>query len=238
MRKIPIVLLHGWQLNSDKYSLLRKLLIKEGYKIYIPDLPGFGRRKFLNKSLKIDDYVMFLSLYLRKKRINKCFLIGHSFGGRIAIVFASRQPNKIKKLFLTGTPGLIPVNKIKIISFLLISKIGKLILSLTPFFFLKQVLRKILYRLAGSSDYMHVEGVMKETFKNIIREDLVKYMKKIKVPTLLIWGSDDKTVPVTIAQKMSGIIKTSKLIEISCTNHRLPYQNPNRFWEAIKPHLL
>ncbi|MBL7159185.1 alpha/beta hydrolase [Candidatus Microgenomates bacterium] len=70
---------------------------------------------------------------------------------------------------------------------------------------------------------------MRETFKNIISENLASLLSKIKTPCLLLWGEKDKMVPVTIAQKIYDRIPKTDLIVISNASHKLPYENPKLF---------
>ncbi len=237
MKKYPILILHGWNLSGKKFRPLAECLEKEGYKVFSPDLPGFGENAFLSKPLVLDDYLEFVVEYLKKNNIERTILIGHSFGGRIAIKFATNYPEKTRLLILTGVPGFVPANRLKITSFLFISKIGGFIFMFPPFSFLKKIARKALYKLAGTNDYMNIEGPLKLTFKSVIREDLVQYMKKIRIRTLLVWGELDKTVNLSIAKKMEKVIKDSKLIIVPNTFHNLPYIQPERFIEAIRDYI-
>src|SRR4030042_5709985 len=235
MSKYPVVILHGWNLYSEKYQILRSTLVKEGFRVYIPDLPGFGKRIVPKTAYNIDDYVDFVLDYLKSNKIKKCIIIGHSFGGRVAVKLAARYPYYLDRLILTGTPGFVPVNKARITVFYLIAKIGKILLFfLPPLLIFKNTLRKIIYRLAKSSDYLHVEGVMKDTFKSVIKEDLISSMLKIKTPTLLVWGKDDRIVPVSIAQKMESAIIASSLTVIPNASHKVPYQDPDKFYLSIR----
>ncbi len=131
MKYFPVVVLHGWNLSASSYSDLFSFLNNAGFKVLIPDLPGFGSKKYLNKPYDTDDYVGFLESYLKKNKINQCIIIGHSFGGRIGIKFSVKHPVTVKKLILTGVPGLPSSSKIKIIIFRILAKVGKTIFALT-----------------------------------------------------------------------------------------------------------
>lgn len=232
-----VVILHGWDLSAAYYNKLSAMLKRSGFKVYTPDLPGFGRNKILNKPFVFDDYVSFVKEYIEKNKLEKVILIGHSFGGRISIKLVANYPEKIEMLILTGVPGFAPVARGKVIFFLILSKIGKIIFALPMFNKLQNICRKILYRLAGSSDYLKTKGVMRDTFKSIIREDLLSSMKKIRVKTLLVWGELDKVVPLSIACKMQKNIKGSKLMVAEDETHKLPYENSEKFFEVIKEYI-
>lgn len=234
MEKYPILILHGWNLSGKTFRPLVSVLKKRGYEAFAPDMPGFGRNKTVHRPLRLNDYVSFVRKYLAQKRIDRIILIGHSFGGRVAIAYTSRYGQTLSNLILTGVPGYVPASKGKITSFLLLSKIGKIIFSAPILSSFQTVARKILYRLAGTSDYMHTQGDMRETFKNIIKEDLTFYMKSILTPTLLIWGESDTHVSTSIARLMHKTIRNSKLKIIPDAGHNVPYEKPQTFFEEIR----
>lgn len=238
MKKESVIILHGWRLFGDKYIKLKKLLEKKGYRVFSPDLPGFGKEKSPAKALDLDDYVNFVRNYIERKKISKAILIGHSFGGRIAMKLSARYPDFVKSLILTGVPGFVPVKKPKILFFLALSRLGKVIFSVPPFSFIENPARKILYRAAGATDYMHAEGAMRKTFISIIREDLTKVMKNIKVPTFLIWGKEDLTVPLSVAKRMKEKIGRSQIFIIEGSNHGLPYDSPKEFLKVMENNIL
>lgn len=237
MDRYPIVILHGWNLSAVKFLPLQKEFKKRGYKTICIDLPGFGSTKLPNRSLTLSDYVLFIEDYLKRKKINKVNFIGHSFGGRIGIKLAFEGPQMVHSLILTGTPGINPVPKIRSFFFLIIAKIGKVIFSLPFLSFLEDRIRCLLYRIARATDFYNTNKTMKETFKNIVREDIMPYLSQINIPTLLLWGEEDKIVPVGIAQKMKNIIRDSKLIVIPNARHGLPWTHPELFVNEVEEFL-
>ena len=85
MPKLPILILHGWNLSAEKFRPLQRELEKQRYKVYGMDLPGFGKAVMPKKPLFLSDYVTFVASYLKSKKIDRAVIIGHSFGGRVAI---------------------------------------------------------------------------------------------------------------------------------------------------------
>ncbi|NCN58578.1 hypothetical protein COW99_01525 [Candidatus Roizmanbacteria bacterium CG22_combo_CG10-13_8_21_14_all_38_20] len=228
-----IVILHGWKLSSQRYNPLVKELRKLGYRVYIPDMPGNGVAKLPKNPFTLDDYVEYVLGYLSTNKLRRFTLIGHSFGGRVGIKLVAKNPELINKLVLTGTPGVIPVSSTKIKMFLVLAKIGNMIFNLPVLELFKDSARRGLYRLAKSSDYYHTDGVMRQTFKNIIRADLVKSMSKLKLPVTLVWGEHDEAVPVNVAKVMQKMIKGSKLVVIPGSSHDVIWANPLRFIDAF-----
>src|SRR3989344_6894961 len=129
MRDQPIVVLHGWGLNSNSYSNLKDNLTRHFRKVLIPDLPGFGKTPAPDRPFGSVDYAKYLSDFLEKENITKCILVGHSFGGRIALKFAHIYPQKVIKLVLTGTP-VIRDSNFKRSAFYYLAKSGKVLFKI------------------------------------------------------------------------------------------------------------
>jgi len=227
--KRPLVILHGWNLSAAKFIPLSRELKKLGYRIYVPDLPVFGKNQKVEKPLNLSDYAIFVEAYLKKHKISKAVIIGHSFGGRIALKMAAAKNGNLVALVLTGTPGFLPLPKIKVLFFMLLAKIGGLFFSLPIINRLAKVMRKILYKTAGASDFYHTKENMRQTFKNIVRTELFEYMKGIKLPTLLLWGRDDGIVPLSVAFRMSKTISRVQLQIINEAKHGVPWTHPEEF---------
>ncbi len=219
MNKFPVVILPGWMLGSSRYLNLKKEFNKLGHRAYVIDFPGFEQGSKLSRVYDLTDYVKFVQKYLRQQKITQAIFIAHSFGGRVALKYLSQEPHKAVCLILSGTPGYMPVSKIKLHIFLVIAKVGGKIFSLPILNKIKDLIRKIYYKIIGARDFYHTEGTMRETFKNIIKEPLVDYMRKIRIPVFLLWGEKDKVVPVSVAKSMQKTIVKSKLYVIPDSSH-------------------
>jgi pimeloyl-ACP methyl ester carboxylesterase len=227
--KYPILILHGWGITGEKYEKLKDLFEKSGFAVFAPDMPGFDKNNSPKKELFLDDYVEFVKEFIKKKKLKKVILLGHSFGGRVAAKLASQHPNLVEKLILSGAPLIKqPLSFKKKLAFG-VSKVGK---KVTPKF-ASNLARKILYRSIGEWDY-YKAGNLQKTFQNIIAEDLSPLLSSISVPTLLIWGSQDSFVSKTIGKEIAGRIDKASYKEIAQGTHRIPYEEPEKFFEAAK----
>ena len=193
-----LLLLHGWGDNLNTFDSLVPFL--SGFRIIRLDLPGFGQTDNPPKPWNVDDYVSFVSSFLAKLNINVDFLLGHSFGGRIAIKGVALGELRCNKLILINSAGIAKGNS-------LVNVLSK------PFKWLPQSLKIIFYRIVGS-DYADREE-LKETFANIVSEDLKEYAKMINTPTLIIWGGGDKSTPLADGKTFNELIVGSKLQVIS-----------------------
>lgn len=233
MKQSPVLILHGWGIKKELYQLLVDKLRQKGSVVYLPELPGFGSNRVMRRPLNLIDYTEFIKEFLRKNKIQKPIVVGHSFGGRIAILLAAENREIFSKMVLTGVPVFSPVSSFKVQIFKILARVGKayfrlpILVNLSPFF------RKLLYFLAGSFDYYKLSGYLRETFKNVISFNLEKFLPKIEVETLIVWGKKDKVTPVWIAKKIHQGIRNSKLILINDGAHNLIYEKPDIFLKYV-----
>lgn len=232
MKKFPIVILHGWG-SEGKFLPLEQSLKHNGFEVFAPDFPGFGTADMPTQPLHLVNYANFLYSYLGKNGIKNPVLIGHSFGGRVALKYQQLYPKDVGAIILSGTPGLSPVKRSKFVFSMIGAKLGGALFSLPPFFFFKDFIRKYYYCLLGVKDYYRATGAMKQTFKNIVEENLHTTMESVRVPCLLIWGEEDALVPLHIAKDMSEIIPGAKLISIVGADHGVPYKKPDIFSDKV-----
>lgn len=230
--KDPIVILHGWGSlvsGEKRFGIVKKLLEKKGFRVFTPDLPGFGSNKLKKEELFFEDYVQFVKDFIEKNKLKKVILLGHSFGGRIAIAFSARYPKYVSKLVLvcaSGIPHPLPSLKKKIVY--VATKVLRPLFLLPGISFFYKQLRKIVYYAIGEMDY-YKAGSLTKTFKNIYQVSIVDDLPRIHMPTLIVWGRDDTFVPVADGQFMHEKIKKSRLKIVEREGHKFPYENPEKF---------
>lgn len=231
----PLLILHGWPSNSDKWIQVSELLAKKYKKVIVLDLPGFGKSQQLTKAWSLDDYIDLIKEFsLSIEELNNGFiLLGHSFGGAIAAKFAIKYNQKIEKLFLISAACI----RQKTATKNFFAKIAKPIsfFSFIPYY---SFLRKLFYKfILKKSDYPFVSGLMKESYLKIISDDLSYQLKFIKVSTVIIWGDKDSSTPIQQAYAIHKKIENSKLIVIKDAGHSLQIQAPEMLAEKIAENL-
>lgn len=231
-----ILILHGWGLQGNVYKELLRLFKQKEFRVLAPDLPGFGTEPLKKKTMTLNDYIEFVDNFIPKNIKGRYVIIGHSFGGRIAIKFTSSHPKNLSGLILTGAAGIRhPLSMRSTIAFYF-AKYLVVLFTIPPFSQWRGFFQKFLYYFTGELDY-YKAGHLKDTFKKIIAEDLTKYLTKISVPSLLVWGEKDRVIPISDGQFMNKHIKKSRLIAIRDATHKLPYQKPRLFLNACLPFL-
>lgn len=218
----PFLILHGWGSCSEKWQKVGELLAEKNLKVIIPDLPGFGQSQEPKSAWDINDYCDFVEEFVKILNLDKFFLLGHSFGGALAVKCSLKFPEKINKLFLVGA-ACIRKKSFKKRFFYILSKIF-------PSFLL---FRKFFYKFIVKSDYLSVQGVMKEIYLKIIAEDFSGILSQIQVPTVIIWGGKDDITPLSDAYKINSKIQNSKLEIIPGVGHNLHLEAPEKLTEVI-----
>lgn len=193
-----IIYLHGWGMNKDSF----KRVLNTNYKNYLIDLPGFGNSP-LNKGYFLDDYVFKLKEFIDDLKIENPIIIGHSFGGRIAIKYSSMYD--VKKLILVDSAG------INLFSF-------------------KKMFNKIFKR--GSVDYNNSSSYLRKTLVNVVNEDLRNNLKGISCETLIINGKKDKITPYKMARFLNKGIVNSGLVIIPKCGH-IPFIERPKYYKLV-----
>ena len=202
-----IILLHGWGQNIEMMKPLGDYF-SDRFRITILDLPGFGESDEPKKTWTIDDYELMLEDFIKKLKIKKPIVIGHSFGGRLAIRYSARNP--IEKLVLFGSPC-IRIQEALSLKVRMLKSMKKLP-GMDKFGeYMKQYI--------GSRDYKAASPVMRQTLVEVVNEDLSKYAKEIEEPTLLIWGQNDTEAPVNEAKELEKIMIDAALIILPGTHY-------------------
>jgi len=213
-----LLFLHGWGANLKTFDSLAKHFTDK-FRVIRLDFPGFGGSPKPENDWFIDDYSRLTADFLEKINASDVYaIVAHSFGGRVTIRCSSANYLNPKKIVLMGAAGIKPRKTFKMIVYKVIAKIGKFLTSLSLLKKLQPLLRKKLYSSIGNTDYSQAND-MKKIFVNTINEDLLPELSKIKQTTLLIWGENDQETPLSDANLMSDLIKSSKLKVIPSAGH-------------------
>ncbi len=236
----PVMLfLHGWNTDLHTFDALTAELSRD-FRIARLDLPGFGGSELPKESWGVGEYSIFVKDFCEKLDITPVALLGHSFGGRIAIKAVARGIFTPEKLILLGSAGVARRTVARVIttSIVAFKNFARFIPS-SNFFYAKG--RFFLRRLGGfyqqrESDY-HAAGALKSTFLKVIAEDLSPEAKKISIPTLLIWGEDDTATPLSEGKRLRELIIGSTLKVIAGASHFVHQEKPSQVSTLVREFL-
>lgn len=212
------VVLHGWGASIPTMQPVINALKGKG-RIIAVDLPGFGKSEEPKEVFGGLEYAEVVLELMDELNIEKFSLIGHSFGGKTSILLAARHPERVEKVMLIDSAGLIPKRSakyyVKVYSFKALRWMYKHLF----FWVAKEERVKSFYEKFGSTDYKNADGVMRKVLVKVVNEDFTEELSKIKAPTLLFWGDQDQDTPLYMAHKMEKHIKDAGLVVAEGAGH-------------------
>jgi pimeloyl-ACP methyl ester carboxylesterase len=229
----PFLILHGWGGSSGSWIEVQKKISSKGYKVISLDLPGFGKTPSPITPWEIKDYSNLILNFIEKLNLGKIILLGHSFGGRISIKFASLYPGKLKFLILCDSAGIKRKYNFRQAVIFYIAQVGNFLFSKRLLKRFKDMVRNIFYLVIRQRDYTKVKGAMRETFKKVVDEDLLPDLSKINTKTLIIWGGKDKAVPIEDGYLINEKIKNSVLEIFPNVGHTPNLEVPEKLSELV-----
>lgn len=249
----PVLLIHGANIGWPQWHLNLDALAKN-FKVYAIDLPGAGESTKVNfrKTNFEKDYVDIVDQFVKKLKLKNIDVVGSSFGGWVAMRLAIENRDYIKRLVVTnpiGFTGYMPA-KFRPVSIwplaLLMSKTAlkpkrsnknlekfmrdvfyekdrPLLNEFVDYFY---ELSKDSHNVLFISRLAHYSGMRKELF-------LGKRLKKINVPTLVIWGKEDPLMPYATVKDNFSNIKDVKVKILERVGHMPPVEAANEFNEQV-----
>jgi len=224
-----VLALHGWGRRGNDFAPSMA-----GFDALALDLPGFGATPAPKEVLGAEGYAALVAPVLETFDTPP-IVVGHSFGGRIAVCLAAAHPNRVGSLVITGAPlvrlgpGQRPSAAYRMLRFL--NKIG----------LIGDVRMEEIRRSRGSADYRAATGVMRDILVKVINEGYEPQLKELRNRVVLLWGEDDHEVPVTVAEQALRIIRqaggTAELELLPGVGHLIPTQAPEAISRVLAEEL-
>lgn len=232
----PVILMHGWGCNVTTVASIAEAL-SDSNRIISVDLPGHGKSSEPpllpdGKPWGVYEYADVIEKLMEILNLRNPVLIGHSYGGRLAIIIGSRA--NVEKIVLVDSAGVKPKRKpsyyYKVYKFKAIKKLLPLVVG-------RKKANEIIERKrakAGSADYRQASPMMRMVMSKSVNQDLKHLMPKISAPTLLIWGENDTATPLGDAQIMEKLIPDAGLVAFKGAGHYSFLDNPAQFRAVIR----
>jgi len=224
----PVVMIHG--LGASAEIWLRNINpLAERHQVYVPDLIGFGRTDKPSAPDTAEHFIRFIDDFLNVMKLERCSLVGHSLGGGIALRYVLRFPERVDRLALVDSAGLGPDAPF-ILRLFSLPHIGELLTYPSRpgvYCFFRQAVHHApdvtkdfidhyyrLYSLPGAQSAFlkiirsitTIRGGRKELIKPVLTN-----LHRITHPTLVIWGQNDRILPVKHAYVAKNKIPNSTL---------------------------
>ncbi len=232
---VPTVLaLHGWQRTHHDFSQVFDRPGASGDLAAIGlDLFGFGATPPPPEAWGTGEYARHLVPLFEEPGTlaDRIVVVGHSFGGRVAIRLCALVPDRIERLVLTGVP--------------LLDRLDRTSRVPAPFRLARRLHRmgivgdermEALRNRYGSADYRAAEGVMRGVFVRVLAEQYAEELASIGCPVDLVWGEDDGEVPVEVAVRARPLFPGATLTTLPGVGHLVPTEAPAALAEIIAGH--
>ncbi|PIR59463.1 MAG: hypothetical protein COU69_00135 [Candidatus Pacebacteria bacterium CG10_big_fil_rev_8_21_14_0_10_56_10] len=228
-----LVLLHGWGGSWQSWHPVVARL-SERYQLVIPDLPGFGASRLNGQVWSSAEYAKWLRQFVNEVLATQTFnLVGHSFGGKIAALYAAGeggQLGSLERLVLVGASGLpdpLPLS----------SRLKQAVVAAVPHPLkdrLPTPLKERLLATAGlATDYLRANQEQRLVFQEIFRENIAQSLVKIETPTLLVWGGRDTETPPHQGKRMARYLPHAELVVLTEAGHFPFVDQPPAFVKAV-----
>jgi 2-hydroxy-6-oxonona-2,4-dienedioate hydrolase len=229
-----LVLVHGLGGSAERWLKVMPLLSCK-YRVIAPDMIGFGYSDKPSTDYTIEFFAKFLSSFIDSLGINKAILIGTSLGGQIAAQCAAND-DAIEQLVLVApsgamkhsTPtldayimaGLYPNQSNAKAAFEMMSNSGT-VDEFTVTEFVKRM-------TAPNAKLVFISSLL-----NVKNSQIHEELHKIKIPTLLVWGNEDKMIPIEYAKEFLGSIRNCKFLELKGVGHLPHVEDPDVFARSV-----
>ena len=193
------MLLHGYLSSKEAFAAQVRYFSKF-YRVTAIDFLGFGGSRYLTSAFSVDDYANWTKEVFALLDVKNPHVIAHSFGCRVAVKLASRDPSFFDKILLTGAAGVILKRgltyHVKVRAYRLVKKFAP----------------KFAERKFGSEEYRSLSPIMKESYKKIVNEDLRACARKIENEVLFVEGEGDTVTPIEEVNAYLVCLKRGKLL--------------------------
>ncbi len=212
----PLIMLHGFMSCKEAFSAQIKFFVSR-YRVYVPDLTGFGENSFMSYPYSLNDYLNEFFELVALTGQSEVPVIAHSFGCRIAFK-ALAESCVISQAVLVGAAGLKPRRTLRYRAKKMCYR------ALKPF-----VKKKSLEKKFFSSDYNSLSPVMKQSFKLVLGESFDGKLQNVKAPVLAVFGENDKETPPYFADRIEKSVKGAQKYIMKGCGHFCFAERPREF---------
>jgi pimeloyl-ACP methyl ester carboxylesterase len=232
----PVLLLHGWGASSESLHGIGAAL-RDAFRILAVDLPGFGWSPAPPEAWGNGEYAGHIRRLLDETGIGRAAVLGHSFGGRIAVHLAARDPARVARLVLVASAGIRSRRGPAYYARVAGTKLVKRLFALPGWGAFGQRVQARWVERFGSRDY-RTAGRMRPTLVKVVNEDVRPLLPSIGAPTLILWGDRDTEVGPRAMSEMAAGIRGARLSVFPGAGHFPFLDAPDEFRRRLRTFLL
>lgn len=221
-----VLALHGWRRTHADFAEVLAGGPDSPIDAIALDLPGFGATPAPGTAWGSCDYAHAVAPVL-DEMADQVVVVGHSFGGRVALALGLIAPERISALVLTGVPLVTTSSSPRQ------HPSYRIIRALAKVGVVGPDRLEAARRRYGSSDYRAAEGVMREVLVKVLGERYEDAVAELRAPVTLVWGEHDTTAPIAGARVAAHLFANSLFIEIAGGHHLTPTESPAVLRDAL-----
>ena len=214
----PVVLVHGLS-GSTRWWARNVPALAEHHRVYLVNLPGFGGIRRPRRRFVLAEAASWLLAWIEAVGLEGVNLVGHSMGGYLSVRLAARGPGAVRRLVLVDPAGVPPGRT-------MLGHLGPLLLAA------RYGAPSFLPVLARDALYAGPFTLLRAT-RDLLAEDVRGDLRRVGVPTLLVWGENDPLIPPSVGDLMRAEIPTSRLLVIRGAGHNPMFDRPEEFNGAL-----
>lgn len=235
-----LLLIHGFPFDRRMWRMQANALATAGIRAIVPDLAGFGQSE-VPSPMNVDGHARDLLQLLDRLRVGRFTVCGFSMGGYVALAVAAAASERLDGLVLIDSRANADSDEAK-------AKRDSLIDEVTAHGTRGLVAKQLESQLTEATRKSQrllaeeVRAIMLRQPKATVlaalqamrdRPDRRDLLKTLKVPALLVVGSEDKVTPVEAAKEMAGLLVNSELQVIEGAAHLSPMERPHDVNQAL-----
>ena len=219
-----VLALHGWGRASKDFAA-----VLDGLDAVALDLPGFGATPPPPEPWGAAEYAAAIVPVVAELQ-PPVVVLGHSFGGRVAVHLAADRPELVAGLVLTGAP-LLRRPGVTARRPALGYRVGRWLHRRGV---LGEARMEVLRQRYGSADYRAASGVMRAVHVRAVNETYEAQLAAVACPVELVWGDDDAEVPLDVAREAARLLPAAHLEVVPGAGHHTPLTAPAALRDAVR----
>jgi pimeloyl-ACP methyl ester carboxylesterase len=222
-----VLALHGWARSHRDFDAVVAADGSGPLPALALDLPGFGASPPPPAAWGAEAYAELVGRVLDDMGA-PVVVLGHSFGGRVALHLAIQRPEVVRSLVLTGAPMLHPLHRNQRVA--LAYRVTRRLHTLR---LVSDDAMEAARQRFGSADYRAAQGVMREVLVRAVNETDEVQLGAVRCPVHLVWGGDDTAAPLEVAERAVTRLAQGDLDVHPGVGHLTPLLIPSALRAAV-----
>ena len=237
----PVVLVHGLGQNAARDWDKLVPALSSRYQVFALDLPGFGQSDKGNELYSPVNFARVIEAVIGSRVSRPFVLVGHSLGGAVAIAYAARYPERVRRLVVVDAAGILHrAVYAQSLSRLVTEAAGGKPPADAPWLdsFIQSVLTRVEPLPGAARVFLHVPELRLQVLGGdptaiaayaLIDHDFSRDLREVRAPTLAIWGTEDKIAPLRTGQLVAALVPGGRLALLEGLAHTPMLESADRF---------